>query len=86
MKMIVKNVKRVELNTKIANGLCITQMLDDLILCKSLWCNKTCHRKSDEHFKKRFANNIKFLTMISIKLFYCCGKVFTVMMSCSKFI
>ena len=86
MKMIVKNVKRVELNTKIANGLCITRMLEDLILCKSLWCNKNYQKKFDENFKKRFANNIKFLTMISIKLFYCCGKVFTTMISCSKFI
>ena len=43
---------------------------------KCLCCNKNFQKKIDENLKKRFLIHTNFLIMISISLFYCCGKVF----------
>ena len=52
-----------------------TNFQDDLIEDKCLSCNKKHQRKLDEKLKKKK----KFLTMITINLFYCCEKVFILM-------
>ena len=47
MCMITKNLKRVELNTKIVNAIWNIQKE-----YKCLGCNKNCKKKFDENFKK----------------------------------
>ena len=48
MCMITKNVKRVELNTKIVNAIWNIQKE-----YKCLGCNKNCKKKFDENFEKK---------------------------------
>ena len=44
---------------------------------KYLFRTKNYQKNFDENLIKSFVNTYKFLTMISINLFYCCEKVFT---------
>ena len=63
--MMIKNVKLVELNTKI-DFLEYTGFKDDLIEYKMLGCNKNYLKKFDENLKKHdFLIHTNFLTMIS---------------------
>ena len=52
---------------------------DDLIECKYLRCNKSYQHKLHENLKQPFSIHTHFLTMVTISLFYCCGKVFILM-------
>ena len=54
MEIIVKNVKRVELNKKIVNPAV------DLIEYKYLCCNKNYQKRLDKILKKKFVNTYKF--------------------------
>ena len=55
MNAIMKNVKRVELNKDCECCLEYTNPKDDLILYKSLCCNKNYQKEVFENLKKRFA-------------------------------
>ena len=59
MDTIIKNVKFVELNTKIASAV-YTNCKDDLTEYKCLCCEKNYQKKFDENLKKRFTNRYKF--------------------------
>ena len=52
-----------------------TNFKDDLTEYKYLCCNENYYKKFHETLKK----HTNFLTMITISLFYCCKKVFTIM-------
>ena len=54
--MMIKNMKFVELNTKIATAFLNTYFNDDLIEYKCLCCNKDYERKFDDNLMKRFFN------------------------------
>ena len=61
-----------------------TNFKNNLIEEKCLCCNKNYQKTFHENLKKRFGNKINLLiswltnlTKISINLFYCCQKVFT---------
>ena len=57
-----------------------TNFKDDLIEYKCLCHKKNYQKKSDENLKKNdFLIHINFLTVISLRLFYCCEKVFILM-------
>ena len=64
---VVQNVKLVESNIKIATAFLNTNLKDNLIEYKCLRCNKNCHQKFDEYFKKRFFNACRFSTHDIIK-------------------
>ena len=82
---MIKNVKiTYGITCGITYGVCdyfveYTNFKDDLIGCKCLRCNKKYQQKFDEKLKKRFFNINKFITIITISLFYCCEKVFIFM-------
>ena len=59
------------------HGCCLeyTNVKDGLIVYKFLFWNKNYQIKIDENLKKWFVNT-NFLTMILIKWFCCCEKVF----------
>ena len=56
-----------------------TNFKDDLIEYKCLCGSKSYQRKPDEKLKKQLFNTYKFLTTITISVFYCCEKVFILM-------
>ena len=45
MDMIIKNVKNMKLNTKIASATLYVSVKDDLIVSKCFCCNKNCQKK-----------------------------------------
>ena len=54
-----------------------TNFKNSLIKYKCLCCYENYQKNFDENLKKGLYNIHKFLTMISISLFYCCKNVFT---------
>ena len=63
MKMIIKNVKQVEISTKTASTVQESKNVkDDSLIYKYLFCNRNYQKKFGEDLNKRFANpsNIKF--------------------------
>ena len=66
--------KNCRLNANIASTLKVlyTDVKDNLILHKCLFCNKNNQKTFYENLKKPFLIYINFLTMIPISLFYCC--------------
>ena len=55
-----------------------TNFKDDLIKYKYLCCCKNYQKYFDEKLEKRFLNTCKY-SMITIRLFYFCKKVFILM-------
>ena len=54
-----------------------TDVKDDFIEYKSLFCKKSYQKKFDENLKKRVANTYKFFNHgVNKFMFYCCEKVF----------
>ena len=52
---------------------------DNLIECKSLFCNKNYQPRFDEKLKNQFFNTYKFSNTALISLFYCYKKVLILM-------
>ena len=74
---MIKSPKLAELNTEIETAFLNKKKIkDDEIEYKCLCYNKNYKKQFDETLKKRFCIT-NFLTMISISLFHCCKKMFT---------
>ena len=58
-----------------------TNINDDLMLYKCLYCTRNYHNKFNKNLNLLIHTN--FLTMTSIKFFCCCKKVFTQMNTCT---
>ena len=69
---IIKNVKHVELNTKIT--VLNAHVKDDLILHKCLCCNRNYQTKFDTDLKKQFLNTYKFCKHNINKFIFMPGK------------
>ena len=54
-----------------------TNVKNDLILYKCLYCNRNYQKKCDENLKKQFVNTSKFYNLDINELFCCCKKVLT---------
>ena len=50
---------------------------DNLTECKCLCCNKIINKILMKSERNDFSMHANFITMITISLFYCCDKVFT---------
>ena len=53
-----------------------TDVKDDFIEYKSLFCKKSYQKKFDENLKKRLLIHTNFLTMVSISLYFIVAKRF----------